>query len=84
MRDAFARRGRLVPALFTANHDFENNAVAALRPIYYEWPELDGAYEHKYTFLFLDGLLVAPVTAAQNNRSETAERQAGATRGGPQ
>ena len=31
MRAAFARRARLVPALFTANHDFETTAIAALR-----------------------------------------------------
>lgn len=75
MRDAFARRARLVPALFTANYDFESTAVAALRPLYYDFPQLDGAYEHKDTYLFVDGLLVAPMTTAQSNSTEMAERK---------
>ena len=33
MRDAFARRARLVPALYTANHAFETSSVAALHPL---------------------------------------------------
>ena len=74
MRDAFARRARLVPALFTANHDFESTAVAALRPLYYDFPELDGAYAHRDSFLFVDGLLVAPMTNPQSNTTELAER----------
>lgn len=74
MRDAFARRARLVPALYTANHDFESSSVAALRPLYYDYQEVDGAYEHRDTYLFVDGLLVAPVTSPQNNRTELADR----------
>eukprot|EP01047_Picozoa_sp_COSAG01_P090336 COSAG01_NODE_22210_length_866_cov_5.882660_1_plen_113_part_00 len=51
LRAAFARRARLVPALFTANHDFEQSAVAALRPIYYDYADADGAYRYKDSYL---------------------------------
>ena len=74
MRAAFARRARLVPALFTANHDFETTAIAALRPLYYDWPDSPGAYEHTDSYLFVDGLLVAPVTSPQGNGTEIATR----------
>ena len=74
MRSAFARRGRLVPALFTANRKAQEASVPALRPLYHEYPEPAGAYLHRDTYLFLDGLLVAPVTAPQCNTTETATR----------
>ena len=74
MRDAFARRARLVPALFTANHDFESSAVAALRGLYYDFPSNEGAYRHKDSYLFVDGLLVAPMVSPMDNTTELATR----------
>jgi alpha-glucosidase (family GH31 glycosyl hydrolase) len=74
MRAAFARRARLVPALHTANHDAQASGVAALRPLYYDHATLDGAYRHKDTYLFCDGLLVAPVTSPQDARTRLANR----------
>jgi hypothetical protein len=35
MRDALARRARLVPLLYTALHAFEASGVSALHPVYY-------------------------------------------------
>ena len=52
MREAFARRARLVPALHTANHGALTSGVASLRPLYYDHADLPGAYRHKDTYLF--------------------------------
>ena len=62
MHDALNRRGQLVPALYTANHAFEKSAVAALHPLYYDFPEEEGAYAHKDTYAFCDGLIVREPT----------------------
>jgi hypothetical protein len=75
MRAAFARRARLVPALFTANHALETTAVAALRPVYYGYPDQPGAYAYPDTYAFCDGLLVAPITSPQSNASLLATRE---------
>ena len=40
---------------------------AALHPLYIDHPEQAGAYEHKDTYAFCAGLLVAPITAPQHN-----------------
>ena len=74
MRDAFARRVRLVPALHTANLLAETTGVGALHPLYYEWPDLDGAYAELDTFVFVGGLVVAPITHAVSNATQIASR----------
>jgi alpha-glucosidase (family GH31 glycosyl hydrolase) len=62
MRRAFAWRYRLVPYLYTAARRAHDEAVPPFRPLYWEWPDHDEAYERDGQYLFGDQLMIAPVT----------------------
>ena len=74
MRNAFARRARLVPSIYTALQRFEETGVSALHPIYYEAPDEQGAYLYNDTYIFCSFLVVAPVTAPIDAATQLAQR----------
>jgi len=68
MRAAFAWRYRLLPYIYTECRRTFDESVPLCRPLYYEWPDEDGAY----AYLFGDELLVAPVVRALDGASHGA------------
>ena len=74
-RKAFQLRYALIPYVYTAARGCYDTAMPLCRPLYYEWPELDEAYEHTGEYLFGNDLLVAPVTRPVNPVSGCAEVQ---------
>lgn len=61
MRDAFLLRYALIPYIYTAARQAYETGAAICRPMYYDYPEVDAAYEFKNQYLFGDNLLVAPI-----------------------
>lgn len=57
----FRFRHKLVPYLYSASWKNTLDGTPLIRPMYYEWPEEDSAYEADHQYLFGD-LLVAPIT----------------------
>lgn len=57
----FRFRHRLVPYLYSASWKNHLEGVPLIRPMYYEWPEEEAAYEADHQYLFGD-LIVAPIT----------------------
>ncbi|MBP3305040.1 MAG: beta-phosphoglucomutase [Oscillospiraceae bacterium] len=57
----FRLRHTLVPYLYSASWKNTLEGIPLIRPMYYEWPEEDAAYEADHQYLFGD-LLVAPIT----------------------
>lgn len=57
----FRFRHKLVPYLYSASWKNHLEGVPLIRPMYYEWPEEDAAYEADHQYLFGD-LLAAPIT----------------------
>lgn len=57
----FRFRHKLVPYIYSASWKNHLDGVPLIRPMYYEWPEEDAAYEADHQYLFGD-LLVAPIT----------------------
>lgn len=57
----FRFRHKLVPYLYSASWKNTLEGIPLIRPMYYQWPEEDGAYEADHQYLFGD-LLVAPIT----------------------
>ena len=57
----FRFRHKLVPYLYSASWKNTLEGIPLIRPMYYQWPEEDAAYEADHQYLFGD-LLVAPIT----------------------
>ena len=72
-RDALRTRSELLPYIYTAARDAHDTGVGLTRPMYYAYPEVDGAYPSDMDselgqnpstrqFMFGPDMLVAPVT----------------------
>lgn len=57
----FKFRHKLVPYLYSASWKNTLAGIPLMRPMYYEWPEENAAYEADHQYMFGD-LLVAPIT----------------------
>lgn len=75
MKEFLRLRHRLIPWLYTQNLLTAENGEMLLRPLYYDYPDLPGAFSAKNEYLLGDCLLVCPVT-------EPVLREAGAASAG--
>jgi alpha-glucosidase len=73
MKEAFRLRYSLEPYLYTEARRTYDTGVAFLRPLYYDWPEEEAAYDSKNEYQFGEQLLVAPVTEPIDKASELAK-----------
>ncbi|MGH7596928.1 MAG: TIM-barrel domain-containing protein [bacterium] len=64
MREAFLLRYALIPYIYTAARQAYDTGIAICRPMYYEYPEIEAAYEFKNQYMFGENLLVAPIAEA--------------------
>ena len=69
MRQAFYLRNALGPYLYTSAHDTTATGVAAVHPLYYDFPQDDEAYDYKYQYMLGDNLLAAPITDAVDEKT---------------
>jgi alpha-glucosidase len=69
LRSAFQLRYALQPYIYTEARRTYDTGIAFFRPLYYDWPEANEAYENKNEYLFGDQMLVAPVVAAGDKSS---------------
>jgi len=62
MKDAMLLRNSLAPYIYTAARQHYDTGIGLLRPLYYEHPEQDEAYEWATTqYYFGDSILCAPI-----------------------
>ena len=59
--DAMRFRHRLIPYLYSCNHDTHESGIALCEPIYYRYPDAEQAYAARNEYFFGPSLLVAPV-----------------------
>ena len=69
MRDDFHLRYALIPYIYTEARRTYDTGAAFLRPLYYDWPEMEQAYTVKNEYLFGEQMIVAPVTAPVDKES---------------
>ncbi|MCK4989266.1 MAG: DUF5110 domain-containing protein, partial [Bacteroidales bacterium] len=62
MRDAFHLRKALLPYIYTAAREAYDTGISICRPMYYDNPRIDAAYEYKNQYMFGNDILAAPVT----------------------
>lgn len=62
IRKAVHWRAAHLPYLYTLHRDSYDLGIGPLRPIYYEWPDLDVAYTLTSQFYLGDSFMASPVT----------------------
>jgi alpha-glucosidase len=72
LRSSFQLRYALQPYIYTEARRAYDTGVAFLRPLYYDWPESNEAYESKNEYLFGDQMLAAPVVTPSDKVSALA------------
>lgn len=63
MRDAILLRYALIPYIYTASREAYDKGISICRPMYYDYPEVNEAYEYKDQYMFGDKMIVAPIAA---------------------
>ena len=61
LRATFQLRYAMQPYIYTEARRTYDTGIAFLRPLYYDWPEANEAYDNKNEYLFGDEMVVAPV-----------------------
>ena len=75
LRNTFQLRYAMEPYLYTEARRTYDTGIAFLRPLYYDWPEVDEAYTSKGEYLFGDQILVAPVVTPADKTTGLATEQ---------
>lgn len=65
-RDAAKLRYSLIPYIYTMARKTYDTGVGMARPLYYEHPEIDEAYQRENEYYFGDDILVAPIVERSN------------------
>jgi alpha-glucosidase (family GH31 glycosyl hydrolase) len=61
--EAIRLRYRLAPYIYNAAREAYDTGVSLVRPMYYDWPQEELAYNVPGQYMFGDSLLVSPVTS---------------------
>lgn len=63
------QREALVPYSYTAARQAYETGVSLCRPMYYDYPEADEAYQFKTQYMYGDQLLIAPIVAPMDKKT---------------
>jgi alpha-glucosidase (family GH31 glycosyl hydrolase) len=69
LRSTFQLRYAMQPYIYTEARRTYDTGIAFLRPLYYDWPEANEAYENKDEYVFGDEMLVDPVVGPGDKTS---------------
>ncbi len=70
MKDAFLLRNALVPYLYTHSRQAYDSGVAAIHPIYYEYPDIERAYSSSAKqYMFGPKIIAAPISDPLSGRT---------------
>jgi alpha-glucosidase len=61
MRDLFHERYAIIPYLYSEARSTYDTGLAFLRPLYYDWPEANEAYDMKNEYVFGSQMIVNPI-----------------------
>jgi alpha-glucosidase (family GH31 glycosyl hydrolase) len=70
MRDTFQERYAFQPYLYTEGRRTYDTGLAFFHPLYYDWPEIDAAYDNKGEYIFGSQMIVAPVVAPVDSQTQ--------------
>lgn len=67
LRDIVQQRYRMAPYIYTTARQAHDSAISMCRPMYYDYPEAEEAYQFKNQYMFGDKMMIAPITAPATN-----------------
>lgn len=67
MRAAIRLRYDLVPYIYGAARDCYDTGISLCRPMYYDYPEEQNAYDYKEQYMFGNDILVAPIVSPKDS-----------------
>lgn len=73
MRDAVNLRYHLIPYIYTYARYAYDTGIGLCRPMYYDYPELDEAYQYEDQYMFGNDMLVAPITESDQGTNAVAK-----------
>lgn len=73
MMEAAKRRYEMIPYIYTEARKTMDSGISICRPLYYDWPEEEGAYKAFSQYSLGDELLVVPVTVPRDDSTDMAE-----------
>jgi alpha-glucosidase (family GH31 glycosyl hydrolase) len=75
MREAFLLRYSLIPYIYTGARQAYETGVSLCRPMYYDYPEAQEAYDFKQQYMFGNDMIVSPVNSPIDSASSLAEKK---------
>ena len=73
MLDAVKLRYALFPYIYTMARKTHDTGIGMCRPLFYEYPEMDEAYNYEGEYFFGDDILVAPIVEAAEKGKKSAK-----------
>lgn len=73
MRKAIQQRYALLPYIYTMARYAYDSGIAIIRPMYYEYPNLDKAYHLEHQYFFGNNMIVAPVTKPMEGKESVSQ-----------
>ncbi len=67
MLEAVKLRYALFPYIYTMAREAYDTGISICRPLYYDYPDMDEAYDYEGEYMFGNDILVAPITEASSN-----------------
>jgi alpha-glucosidase (family GH31 glycosyl hydrolase) len=74
MRDAILLRYKLIPYIYTESRKAYETGISICRPMYYDYPDVQEAYDFTDQYMFGDEMLLAPVTTPVSEDSLLASK----------
>lgn len=75
MREAFLLRYALIPYIYTYARKAYDTGISLCRPMYYDYPEKEEAYQFRDQYMFGDRMIVSPITAPEDQNSMLSKRR---------
>jgi alpha-glucosidase (family GH31 glycosyl hydrolase) len=75
MREVILLRYALIPYIYTEARKTYETGVAFMRPMYYDYPEVEEAYAFTQQYMFGDEMIVAPVTESISDYNRLARQK---------
>ncbi|WP_407404779.1 TIM-barrel domain-containing protein [Sodaliphilus sp.] len=67
LRDIIQQRYRMAPYIYTTARQAHDTSISMCRPMYYDYPGAEEAYQFKNQYMFGDDMMIAPVTSPATN-----------------